>query len=438
MNLNKSVTQWLSKTKLPLFTLFAVLAAFCTYSCMYAFRKPFAVATFEGIAFWGIDYKILLIVAQVLGYTLSKFLGIKIVSEAGTKIRGISILVLIGLAEIALLGFALTPAPYNIIFLFFNGLPLGMVWGLVFSYLEGRRVTEILGAGLSISFIFSSGFVKTIGAIVMQDWGFTEFWMPFITGGLFAFPLLFFVWMLERLPAPSALDEELRTKREPMNGKQRKQLFLGFAPGLILLIIVYALLTAFRDFRDNFAAEIWQAVGYGDSPEIFTATEIPISLAILIMMSLVFLVKDNAKALMVNHLIIFAGIVLVGLSTMAYQNSMIGPELWMILVGLGLYMGYVPFNSIFFDRFIAAFQYISNVGFLIYLADAFGYMGSVGIMLYKNFGNANMSWLNFFISSSYIMAVVGAVFTLLSMYYFAQKHKAWKQDKMVVSGERLA
>ena len=438
MNLNKTVTQWLSKTKLPFFTIFAVLAAFCTYSCMYAFRKPFAVATFEGIEFWGIDYKILLIVAQVLGYTLSKFLGIKIVSEAGTKIRGISILVLIGLAEIALLGFALTPAPYNIIFLFFNGLPLGMVWGLVFSYLEGRRVTEILGAGLSISFIFSSGFVKTVGAIVMQDWGFSEFWMPFITGGLFAIPLLLFVWMLERLPAPSALDEELRTKREPMNGKQRKQLFLAFAPGLILLIVVYALLTAFRDFRDNFAAEIWQAVGYGDSPEIFTATEIPISLAILIMMSLVFLVKDNAKALMVNHLIIFAGIVLVGVSTMAFQSRMIGPELWMILVGLGLYMGYVPFNSIFFDRFIAAFQYISNVGFLIYLADAFGYMGSVGIMFYKNFGNANMSWLNFFISSSYVMAVVGAVFTLLSMYYFAQKHKAWKQEKMAVTSEGVA
>ncbi|MEM1138156.1 MAG: DUF5690 family protein, partial [Bacteroidota bacterium] len=392
----------------------------------------FAVATFESMQFWGIDYKILLIVAQVIGYTLSKFLGIKIVSEAGTKSRGWSILLLIGLAELALLGFAVTPAPFNISFLFFNGLPLGMVWGLVFSYLEGRRVTEVLGAGLSISFIFSSGFVKTIGAIVMYEWGFSAFWMPFITGFLFALPLLLFVWMLERIPPPSVLDEQLRTKRIPMSGKERWSLLNTFTPGLFLLIIVYALLTAFRDFRDNFAAEIWQAVGYGDSPEIFTATEIPISLVILVIMSLVFLIKDNAQALIINHLIIFVGILLVGGSTMAFQQNILAPTTWMILVGLGLYMGYVPFNSIFFDRFIAAFRYVSNVGFLIYLADAFGYLGSVGIMFYKNFGNAQMSWLNFFVSASYVMTIVGAVFILLSMYYFSQKLKTWDKEEAVV------
>jgi len=432
--MNNAITQWLSKTKLPYFTIFAVLAAFCTYSCMYAFRKPFAVATFEGLSFWGIDYKILLIVAQVIGYTLSKFLGIKIVSEAGKNSRGMSILLLIGLSELALLGFALTPQPYNIVFLFLNGLPLGMVWGLVFSYLEGRRVTEILGAGLSVSFIFSSGFVKTIGALVMQQWSVSPFWMPFITGLLFVPPLFLAVWMLERIPPPSVDDEKQRTIRQPMNGKERWALIQNFAPGLILLIVVYALLTAFRDFRDNFAAEIWQAVGYGDSPEIFTATEIPISLVILVMMSLLFLIKDNAKALMINHWIIFAGIILVGASTMAYQSGVINPAIWMILTGLGLYMGYVPFNSIFFDRFIAAFRYVSNVGFLIYLADAFGYLGSVGIMFYKNFGDAQMSWLNFFVSASYVMAIVGAAFTLLSMYYFSQKLKVWEKKEVITVG----
>ena len=432
--MNKKITLWLSQTKLPYFTLFAVLAAFSTYSCMYAFRKPFAVATFEELSFWGIDYKILLIVSQVLGYTLSKFLGIKIVSEAGRNSRGLYILLLIGIAELALLGFALIPAPYNILCLFLNGLPLGMVWGLVFSYLEGRSVTEILGAGLSVSFIFSSGLVKTVGALVMQQWGISQFWMPFVTGCLFALPLLLAVWMLERIPPPSKKDEELRTERKPMNAKERWALIMNFYPGLILLIVVYALLTAFRDFRDNFAAEIWQAVGYGDSPEIFTATEIPISLAILVMMSLVFLIKNNAKALMVNHLLIFAGIILVGGSTFLFQSNLMSAPWWMILTGLGLYMGYVPFNSIFFDRFIAAFRYVSNVGFLIYLADAFGYLGSVGILFYKNFGNAQMSWLNFFVTASYSMALVGAVFTLLSMFYFSQKLKVWNKKEVVTAG----
>jgi len=34
--------------------------------------------------------------------------------------------------------------------------------GLIFSYLEGRQTTEALGAGLSVSFIFSAGFSKTV------------------------------------------------------------------------------------------------------------------------------------------------------------------------------------------------------------------------------------------------------------------------------------
>ncbi len=38
----------------------------------------------------------------------------------------------------------------------------------------------------------------------------------------------------------------------------------------------------------------------------------------------------------------------------------------MILVGLGLYTGYIPYNAIFFERLIAVFRMSGNVGFLIY------------------------------------------------------------------------
>lgn len=48
---------------------------------MYAFRKPFTAADFQGITLWGVDYKIVLVSAQVLGYATAKGLGIKIVSE---------------------------------------------------------------------------------------------------------------------------------------------------------------------------------------------------------------------------------------------------------------------------------------------------------------------------------------------------------------------
>lgn len=417
------------------FCVYAIVAAFGTYSCMYAFRKPFTVATFEDQSFLGVDYKIWLITAQVVGYTLSKFLGIKIVSELKKNSRAISTIILVAIAELALLLFAITPKPVDIFFLFMNGLPLGMVWGIVFSYLEGRRYTEVLGAGLCISFIFSSGFVKSVGKWLMVDMGISESWMPFTTGVLFILPLLVFQFMLEQIPEPDEKDQSLRTKRVMMNKNLRKEMLFSFGPGLLLLVISYMMLTAFRDFRDNFAAEIWTSLGYGTSAEIFTYSEIPISIFILLIMSLIMLVKNNFQALMINHFLVITGFCLLSVSTIMFEIHIIAPVPWMIFVGMGLYLGYVPFNSIFFDRMIAAFKSIGNVGFLIYLADSFGYLGSVGVLFYKNFSYPNLSWINFFKSGAIVVGCSGMITVLISMVFFYQKHRksvaAIKQAELI-------
>lgn len=420
--LEGKVTAWLQSTNKVFFSLFCIFAAFCTYSCMYAFRKPFAVATFENESFWGIDYKILLITAQVLGYTLSKFIGIKVISEMKNDRRSLFIILLIAAAALSLLGFALVPAPWGIVFLFLNGLPLGMVWGLVFSYLEGRQTTEVLGAGLSVSFIFSSGLVKSIGMFVMINWGVTEMWMPVVAGSLFLVPLFGFVWMLDRIPDPSQKDIALRNKRGPMTPLQKKEFIAEFGTGMFLLTLVYILLTTFRDFRDNFSAEIWQSLGYGNNVEIFTLTEIPVSIAVLVLLSLMIVIRQNFMALSANYYIIMAGFFLSGISTLMFENHLISAPVWMALVGFGLYLGYVPFNSILFDRLIATFHISGNVGFLIYLADSFGYLGSVGILFYKNFGFADVSWLDFFTQSIYIVSVAGASLMVVCVVYFRRKY----------------
>ncbi|WKN29880.1 DUF5690 family protein [Porifericola rhodea] len=429
---NTKISHWLSNTNSWAFSVYAILAAFCTYSCMYAFRKPFAVATFSDTSLWGVDYKIWLITAQVLGYTLSKFIGIKVVSEMSGNKRAFSILLMVGAAGVSLLLFAVVPAPYNIIFLFLNGLPLGMVWGLVFAYLEGRKLTEILGAGLSISFIFSSGFVKTVGAWVLLDWGVSNLWMPFVSGMLFALPLIFFVWMLNQMPPPTPEDERLRTKRKPMKKAERMEFLRLFAPGIVLLVISYALLTAFRDFRDNFAREIWIALGYGEDVGIYTQTELPVALAVLLIMGLLMLIKSNAKALKTYHFLISTGFILIGASTFAFEQQWLSPPLWMTLVGLGLYLGYVPFNSILFDRLLAAFKYAGTAGFMIYVADSFGYLGSVGVLFYKNFGHGELSWLRFFISSAYVITLLGTALMILSMLYFRHRILHWRAKEFVV------
>ncbi|MGC1241217.1 MAG: DUF5690 family protein [Chryseosolibacter sp.] len=407
------------------FTVYASVSAFCLYTCIYAFRKTFTAATFDGLTYLNVSYKVWLITFQVVGYGLAKFAGIKIISELKAHKRATGILIMITIAGISWFFFAIVPPPYNLIFLFTNGFPLGMGWGMVFGYMEGRRMTEVLGASLAVSFIFSGGLCRSVGAFLIRDWNVSEFWMPFTAACVFTVPLLVFLWLTDKLPPPTPLDEALRTKRQPMDYQDRKKFLHAFLPGIILFVLVYMLLTAFRDFRENFSSDVWKSVGYGNSPEIFTQTETPVSLAILAIMGSIMLIKNNRTALMVNHFIIMAGMVLIGLSTLLFEKGIIEAPLWMVLIGTGLYMGYVPFNSIFFDRMIATFQYVGTVGFIMYVADAFGYVGSVAVLFFKEFSAPGMSFIDLFISGGYFLSIAGSFLILGSMWYFHHKHRRW-------------
>jgi hypothetical protein len=183
------------------------------------------------------------------------------------------------------------------------------------------------------------------------------------------------------------------------------------------------LLTTFRDFRENFASDVWKSLGYGNLPGIYTQTETPVSILVLIIIGSLMIIRNNKAALMINHIIIILGMLLIGLATFLFQQGYLEPPLWMILIGVGLYLGYVPFNSIFFDRLIAAFQYIGTVGFIMYVADAFGYLGSVSVLFVKEFGYTQTSWLDFFITAGYITSFFGTLLIAGSMFYFHQKHK---------------
>ena len=419
-------SKWMEHQPDWVFALIVSLAAFLTYSCMYAFRKPFAVGVFEGLSFWGIDYKIGLITAQVIGYTLSKFLGIKYISELKATSRAVYILFLIGIAEISLLLFWLVPRPYNVIFMFFNGLPLGMIWGVVFSYLEGRRLTELLGAGLSASFIIASGVAKSVGKWVIMDLHFSEFAMPFITGLFFVIPLVISVFLLDCIPPPTSEDERLRTKRLPMNRGERKAFLKQFYIGIILLVTTYTFLTIFRELRDNFSVEIWKSLGYGNDPAIFTVAELPVALFTLLSLALITFIRSNYKAFNIILFIIFLGFVLIIASTLLFSSHLICGEAWMIIVGIGLYLGYIPFNAFLYERLISSFKYISNVGFLIYVSDAFGYLGSLGVVFYKNFFSPKISWITFFSQSGLWFSILGLLFTVLSIFYFKNKYNQFK------------
>ena len=90
----------------------------------------------------------------------------------------------------------------------------------------------------------------------------------------------------------------------------------------------------------------------------------------------------------------------------------------MVSIGFGLYLGYIMYNTMLFDRLIAYLNEHANVGFLIYLADSFGYLGSIGLLLYKNFGAPSINWLPFSIYLSYAFTIASVIPVIFCWIYF--------------------
>lgn len=397
----------------------AIVAAFGTYFCMYAFRKPFTVSAFEGVLAFEWEYKTIAVAAQVLGYTISKFIGIKVLSEMPPGRRSVSIVGLIVLAEIALVLFGIVPAPYNVFCLFLNGLPLGLVFGLVLSFLEGRQRTEALTACLCTSFILADGVTKSVGKSLLVS-GVSEFWMPATAGAIFLLPLIVFVWMLSRIPPPTADDLSARSERPAITSTDRRAFFRKYAWGLIPLLMMYLLVTIVRSIRSDFAPAIWNSLGVTTTPELFSYSEIWVGLAVTLINGAAVLVSNNYRAFQLALATCIFGFAILLSATIAQQAESVSPFAFMVLIGVGLYLPYVAIHTTIFERLIAMTRDKGNLVFLMYLADAIGYLGYVGVMLARNtLQTEGANFMNFFRPTLYVVGVVSSVGMVACQVYFS-------------------
>jgi len=405
-------------------SLWCAFAAFGAYFCMYAFRKPFTAATYDGVTLAGLDYKTVLVTAQVLGYTLSKFIGIKVIAEMRPPQRIRTFLLLIGLAELALLLFGLVPPPYNFVCLFLNGLPLGMVFGIVLGFLEGRQQTEILTASLCTSFIVADGVVKSVGGALLEQ-GVSVYWMPFLTGLIFLLPLLGFIAMLSRIPAPTAADIAARTERVPMESEDRWAFFRRYAVGIVLITIVYLLVTVLRSVRADFAPEIWRGLGVSKQPGVYAQSELWVGLIVLLVTGSMVLIRNNRRAFFAGLGLAFVGTLLLGAALIGLRLNALSPLAFMVSLGLGLYFPYVIVQTALFERLLAMTRDKGNVGYLIYLVDSWGYLGYVAVMFAKNLFAPKGEFLGFFLMLSTGVGVLCAICLIPCAVYFA-RHTATK------------
>ena len=90
----KTMKGLINKSYLATQIIIFIFAFFAYFAC-YAYRKPFSVSDFPGLKMWGVDFKIMLVTFQVIGYTLSKFIGIVFISVIDMKKRSFWIIGLI-------------------------------------------------------------------------------------------------------------------------------------------------------------------------------------------------------------------------------------------------------------------------------------------------------------------------------------------------------
>src|SRR4029079_10166340 len=141
------------------------------------------------------------------------------------------------------------------------------------------------------------------------------------------------------------------------------------------------------DFRDNYGVELFDALGYAQQPALFSRTELPVALSVLAIMSSLNRVRGREQGLLAIFGVMTAGLALIGAATLALEARLLSGQGWMICMGLGAYLAYVPFSSFLFDRLMAATRFAGTAVFAVNLADAVGYCGSGGGVLVPDQGN---------------------------------------------------
>ena len=146
----------------------------------------------------------------------------------------------------------------------------------------------------------------------------------------------------------------------------------------------------------------------------------------MIVMAALNLVRDHQKGLKAVYGVMIGGMVLMAGSTLMYDLKMISGLWLMLLIGFGAYLAYVPFGAVLFERIMASTKAAGTAVFAIYLSDAIGYTGSVGIQLYKDLGAAELNYFQFLRIFTYSMAGIGVVLFILSGLYFVRKAREAK------------
>ena len=127
------------------------------------------------------------------------------------------------------------------------------------------------------------------------------------------------------------------------------------------------------------------------------------------------------------------GGLVVGVATLMFERGLISPELWIILIGVGLMSSITPFSGSLFDRIMACTKTKGTATFLINFGDAVAYVGVFSSLAYKSTRSSSESsssstaYLSLFLTGCHAFAVILLITGILSAIY-------WRHVLKVIAG----
>src|SRR5262249_55760558 len=140
---------------------------------------------------------------------------------------------------------------------------------------------------------------------------------------------------------------------------------------------------------------------------------------VLLSLALLVVVRDNRRAFGSGMALAVGGTLLIPAALVGLSAGVLAPFPFMVLHGLGLYLPYILVQTTLFERLIAMTRDRGNIGYLVYLADAFGYLGYVAVLLARNAFGPPRAFLPFFTGMSWVIAAAVVLLLVPAWRFFA-------------------
>ena len=190
---------------------------------------------------------------------------------------------------------------------------------------------------------------------------------------------------------------------------------------LIMLFAANLLLTIQRDVKEDFIVCIIDVSTI--SSWAFAQIDSIATLVLLATFALLATTYDHLKVLCILLILSTLGMGTLAFLGINFHHINLPTTIWLFGQSLCLDMAYLSFQTIFFERFIACFKIRGNVGFFIITIDFVGYLGTLALLLFKEFYASHIDWQSFYNHMSFWIGIVCCIAFMGSFVYMIQAKK---------------